>query len=115
VDFPAEKTNSPAEPLLPVPTVTYTDPARPDSAVPLLTYKLPLLPELEVPVLITNMPLTPFCPAFAVAIINAPLVAPEVYPLMATSLPPNPEEKDVNPAERINSPPVPLFPEPATT
>ena len=77
VDVPADRISSPPVPLLPDPTVTYTDPPRPNVAVPEPIYNPPLLPTDEVPVLNTNRPLTPAVPEFAVLINNAPLVVPD--------------------------------------
>jgi len=130
VDVPADKTNSPPAPLLPVPTATYTEPALPDvaepepkynapvlplSVVPDPTYKAPLLPELAVPVLNTNKPLTPAVPAFAVLNNIEPLVEAAVYPVISTKRPPMPVAYVDNPAFSTKSPPVPLLPEPTIT
>ena len=66
VVLPAERTNSPPDPLFPDPTVTYTEPDRPDNAVPEPIYSAPEFPFVDVPELNTNRPDTPELPAFAV-------------------------------------------------
>jgi len=71
------------------------------------------LPELAVPVLNTNKPLTPSAPAFAVFNNNDPLDVNDPYPLITDSRPPL-DDADV-PANKTNSPPVPLLPDPTVT
>jgi len=71
------------------------------------------LPELAVPVLNTNKPLTPFTPEFDVFNSNEPLVDAKPNPLITDNRPPL-EDDDV-PADKTNSPPVPLLPEPTVT
>jgi hypothetical protein len=50
-DVPDDKISSPPEPLLPDPTLTYTEPPRPLEDTPLPIYNAPLLPLLDVPLL----------------------------------------------------------------
>jgi len=86
----------------------------PLTAAPEPTKSDPLLPELDVPVLRTRIPLEPAVPAFAVDIINAPLLPTEPYPLIMYMRPPMDDvDVDAAPAEITISPPEPLLPSPA--
>jgi len=76
---PAMITISPPVPLLPVPTVTYTDPPRPFVVdVPEPMYNAPVLPEPEVPVLKINIPLTPLLAASPVLNTMSPVLLPSI-------------------------------------
>jgi len=100
----------PPVPLSPDPTVTYKAPPFPDFADPLPTKTIPELPDELVPELKINMPLTPTAPALADCTRRTPLELTELYPDFIEIIPPS-ELFDV-PAERIRSPPDPLFPDP---
>ena len=61
----------------------------------------------------TTRPLTPAVPALAVWITIEPELVIVLYPVVANTVPP---EADVLvPAERMSSPPIPLFPIPTDT
>jgi len=80
-EAPAENTISPPEPLVPVPTVTYTEPDRPEVPVPVPIYKAPLFPIVDIPELNTSLPDIPDRPAFAVLIKRSALEVATPNPL----------------------------------
>jgi len=72
---PAMITISPPVPLLPVPTVTYTDPPRPFVVdIPEPMYNAPVFPDPDAPVLKINIPLTPELPELLVLSSKEPVL-----------------------------------------
>jgi hypothetical protein len=76
---PAMITISPPVPLLPFPTVTYTDPPRPFVDSPEPIYNAPVLPDPDVPVLKINIPLTPLLTASPVLSTKSPELLPSIF------------------------------------
>jgi hypothetical protein len=87
-----------------------TAPALPPVAEPEPTRIDPVVPELDVPELKDRSPLTPLVPAFAVAIVMAPLVLAMPWPLVTPIAPP--VRTVLSPAATVIKPPVPLKPVP---
>jgi hypothetical protein len=71
---PAMITISPAVPLLPDPTVTYTAPPRPTVDAPEPMYNAPVFPDPDIPVLKINIPLTPLVAESLVLNIKSPVL-----------------------------------------
>jgi hypothetical protein len=110
-------TISPPDPLLPVPTVTYTAPPRPLDAAPEPMYNAPVFPDPDVPVLKISIPLTPLLIALPVLKTKSPeLVASMFVPENIVTRPPLlPLDPEIDPDRNSNSPPRPLFPKPTVT
>ena len=70
---------SPPVPLLPVPTLTYTEPPRPLDDAPEPMYNAPELPEPEIPVLNIKIPLIPILAAFPVLSTKSPVLFPSIF------------------------------------
>jgi len=114
---PAMITISPPVPLLPCPTVTYTDPPRPLDAAPVPIYNAPVFPEPEIPVLKINIPLIPVLPAVLVLNTKSPvLLLSMLLPVKIEIRPPLVAlDPEIEPDLSTNSLPRPLFPLPTVT